>query len=174
MYQTPLNLPPSFNPAMLAEMALRGAEQLCCMNVSATSVILQTHASAATVLGLPDWSSLIAATSEQARQAVTTGTEQMVQAAQQAGEVFNALQRSTSEMVEEHSAKAAEALQAGVSDLASQSRKNLEALGEAGQALARRATQAGSDVLDAMPTPDMPMAPLSEAIQETLPEGPNS
>jgi hypothetical protein len=143
MYQNPLNLAStkSFDPVVLTEVALRSAEQFYAMNVSATGVLLQTQASAATALGLPDWSSMIAATTEQTHQVLAASTDQLLQAAQQASEVMQAFQLSASDLVEEQSAKTAEAWQAGVSDL------------------------------ETLHKPDLPLSPLSDAVQNALPHG---
>jgi DNA anti-recombination protein RmuC len=172
MYQTSLGLASakSFDPVLLTEMALRSAEQFYCMNVSATGVLLQTQASAATALGLPDWSPVIAATTEQTRQVVSASTDQILQAAQQATEAITAFQRNASELVEEHSAKASEALQAGVEQLSSQARESVGRFNAAAENLTHQAADLTAEALESIPKPDLPLDPLAAAVHDALPD----
>lgn len=180
MYQAPLDLPGSsggFYPIQITEMALRGAEQFYEMNVSATRVLLQTQASTATAFGLPDWSPLIEATTEQARQMMSAGTEQILSAAQRANEVVTELQRTTSQLFETQktqNAEAAEALQRNMQELSSKTAENLANMGDAATAALKQATSAGKEELETVAhTPDMPLSPLSEAVQSALPSSMN-
>ena len=157
------------NAAVITEMALRSAEQLCSMNMSATSVLLQTQASAASIFGLPDWSPLIAASTEQTRKLLSSGTDQVLQAAQHAREVVSELQRSTTELVESQTAKASEALQAGVEQLSTQARDTFSKAQDATAQFAEDSASAALSAMERMPKPDLPRDPVAEAVQNVLP-----
>ncbi|RYY90107.1 MAG: hypothetical protein EOO15_03880 [Chitinophagaceae bacterium] len=133
MYQTNLNLPNGsngLNPVRMTELALRSAEQLYDMNVSATRALLQTQVGTAKALGLPDWSSLFDMATNQTRQAWSAGSEQVLTAAQRTTEVATELQRSASQILEAQTAQtaqAAETLKQNMQELTSQAAQALNA-----------------------------------------------
>ncbi|WP_298011632.1 hypothetical protein [uncultured Aquabacterium sp.] len=162
-------------PVDLAETVLRTAEQFCQMNVAATSVMLQAQAQAAGAVGLPDWSAMIAVGSEQTRHMLTIGTDQLVQAAQHADAMACEMQRNTSQMLQDQTARATEMVSTSLDQMGQRARDQLDRVGAWQDRTVNAAagwTQATADVMERMPRPDLRMAPLSQAVQSALPAGP--
>lgn len=154
MYQTDLKLQDAagaFNPVHAAELALRGAGQLYELNVSATRVFLQAQANAAAAFGVPDFSPLFDLATDQTRQLLTAGTEQVLGAARRASDATAEMQRNAGQLMEAQATQAAEQLGRGVQ------RFNEQAIGNLSQLSA--ATADATSLL----RPDMPLNPISEA-----------
>lgn len=163
-------------PADLAETALRTAQQFCQMNVAATSVMLQAQAQAAGAVGLPDWSALIAIGSEQTRHMLALGTDQLVHAAQHADAMACDLQRNASQLLQDQATRASELVNSSLGQLGEQTREQLDRVGAWQARTVGAAADLGQRTADAtdttLPRPDLPMAPLSQAVQNVLPAGP--
>lgn len=173
---------PTVAPSELTETAIRTAEQICQMNVAATSVMLQAQAQTACALGMPDWSSVIAAGSEQTRQVLSAGTEQLVQAAQQTEAVVGELQRNASQLMEDQASRTSQLIQDGMAELSQQTRDSLDRIEDWRAEAIDTATsgvtaiqdwgQLTADAMDHLPRPDLQLAPLPQAVQGVLPAGP--
>ncbi|MFN3885390.1 MAG: hypothetical protein ACK4MG_00390 [Aquabacterium sp.] len=173
---------PTAMPSEFAETAIRTAEQICQMNVAATSVMLQAQAQTASALGMPDWSQVIAAGSEQTRQVLSAGTEQLVQAAQQTEAVVGELQRNASQLMEDQTSRASQLIQDGMAELSQQTREHLGRVDDwQGQALDSATSgvtaiqdwgRMTADAMDQLPRPDLRLAALPQAVQGVLPAGP--
>lgn len=169
MYQTDLKLQGAsgaFNPIQVTELALRGAEQLYDMNVSTARVFVQAQANTAAAFGVPDWSPLFDLATDQTRQILTAGTDQMLDAAQRASEVATELQRNAGQLLESQTAQAAQHLQRGMQEFNTQASENLSQLsraaGDATQAL-RDGTDLVQHAAAQLAQPPMPLNPISEA-----------
>lgn len=117
-------------PVQLTALALRGLGQVYDMNLSATRVLLQTHARAASVLGWPDWSEMFHQVDDRARHVFASGAEQLMQTAQRANEAAADLQRQVGRVVETQAVTIAENLQQGLEELGTQTSEGLRHLSE--------------------------------------------
>jgi DNA anti-recombination protein RmuC len=117
-------------PVQLTALALRGLGQVYDMNISATRVLLQTQARAASVLGWPDVSEIFNQVDDRARHVFASGAEQLMQAAQRANEAAVDLQRQVGRVVETQAVTIAENLQQGLEELGTQTSEGLRHLTE--------------------------------------------
>jgi hypothetical protein len=123
---------------------LRSIGQVYDMNLSATRVLLQTQARAASALGLPDWSGLFGSVDERARHVFAAGAEQLVSTAQRANEVAVDLQREVGRVVETQTATVAETLKQGLEELGSQASEGLSQLVQSTRQQAEEAERVAS------------------------------
>ena len=162
MYQTDLKLQDAagaFNPVHAAELALRGAGQLYELNVSATRVFLQAQANAAAAFGVPDFSPLFDLATDQTRQLLTAGTEQVLGAARRASDATAEMQRNAGQLMEAQATQAAEQL---VGQWAEQLGRGVQRFNEQAIGNLSQLSAATADATSLL-RPDMPLNPISEA-----------
>ena len=121
---------PSVPGINIAAYAVRGFSQLADMQLAATRLFLQTQARAATSLGLPDYSDLFRVADDRAKQLFTSGTEQLLNTAQQAGSTLSEVQRQVGRIVESQTVTLADTWQRGIEELGAQAEQGLETLSD--------------------------------------------
>lgn len=172
MYQTDLTLRDAsgtFNPVQAAELALRGAEQLYDIQMSAARVMLQAQANTAAAFGMPDWSSsFFDLAIDQTRQMWCAGAEQVLDAAQRASDITTELQRNAGQLIESQAAQATDTLERGMQEFNDQATQNLSSLSRAMDGATQAMDQGrewAQDTAARMARPDMPLNPVGEAVQ---------
>lgn len=110
MYQTALNLHDAssiFNPVQATELALRGAEHLYELNVSAARLLLQAQLNTAVAFGMPDWLPFFDLATDQTRNMWLAGAGQVLDAGQRTNDVATELQSQAGQMIESQASELA-------------------------------------------------------------------
>lgn len=129
---------------------MRSISQVYDMNLSAARVMLQTHARAASALGLPDWSGLFNSMDERARHVFSTGAEQLVNTAKRANEAAAELQREVGRVVETQATSVAETLKHGLEELGTHATEGFDQLVQTAREQAEEAERVASALGDEM------------------------
>ena len=133
-------------PVHLTALALKSIGQVYDMNLSATRVLLQTQARAASALGLPDWSGLFNVVDERARHVFSAGADQWLDTAQRANDAAAELQREVGRVVETRATAVAQTLQQGLEELGSQANEGLNQLVQTARDQAEEAERVASSI----------------------------
>jgi ElaB/YqjD/DUF883 family membrane-anchored ribosome-binding protein len=115
-------------PVQIAELALRGANQLFDMQLSTLRTVWQTQARAAAAFGFPDCSPLFEGNGfdDRIREMRAKGAEQFVNTTQRATETVAEIQRQVGELVQTQAATAAQTWQQGLEQLGAQADESLQ------------------------------------------------
>lgn len=141
----------------LTSVALRGVGQVCDLQMTAARMLLRSQARAMAAFGWPDVTGLFNSADERTRNLYATAAEQMVRAAQRAGEAATELQREVSRLVDTQAAMAVENWQRGLEEIGTQAEQGLNELCETTRRTAEEAAEATRTT--------------AEATRETLREG---
>lgn len=107
-------------------IAFRGIGRLCDMQMAATRLMLQTQASAACALGMPDYSGLFRIADDRAKRVFSSGAEQLLQLAERTNETTSEIQREMGRLLEVQTVNEAENWQRGLEELGAQAEESLE------------------------------------------------
>lgn len=134
-YQSTTAFDASRLPGTLAEMTLRSTQQLFDMQMTTVRTLMETQSRAAAAFGLPDCSDLFRArgSDERVRQALETGTQCLVETAQQTGAALAEIQRQVGKIAESQANTAAEQWQQGLEQLSERTSQSLQQLRETAQ-----------------------------------------
>jgi len=128
--------------------ALRSFGKVFDMNMTATRVMLQTQARAASALGWPDLSDVFNRVDEKARSVFSASAEQLAQTAQMTNEAASELQRQVGRVVETQAATVAETLQQGFEELGAHTSESLKQLCDTAREQAEQAERVGESVCE--------------------------
>ena len=137
--------------------ALRSFGKVFDMNMTATRVMLQTQARAASALGWPDLSDVFNRVDEKARSVFSASAEQLAQTAQMPNEAASELQRQVGRVVETQAATVAETLQQGFEELGAHTSESLKQLCDTAREQAEQAERVGES--------------MSQELRDTLRQG---
>ena len=142
---------PSQFPHALTEMALRGANQMLDMQMTTLRTLMETQARTAAAFGFPDCSDLFRGNGadQRLRQALSSGTEQLVGTTQRTGDAVKEIQRSVGQIVETQASTAAEHWQQGLEQLGAQTDASLKQMCSVMQQQAEQIERATRSVADA-------------------------
>jgi hypothetical protein len=123
----------------LTEMAVRGATQIYCLQMSALRALSETHARTAAAFGFPDWTEWLRNGSEESlRQAAISTTQQVMETSRRTGEAVNRLGANLRELLQAQTGAAAQQWQRVIEQFGAQTTESLERFREVAEGQSQR------------------------------------
>jgi len=110
----------------MAEIAIRGAALLFDIQMQAARDLMEMQARSASVLGIPDCSSLFKAADDRARRLFSGSADELVNTTRRATETVNEVNRQLGRLVERQAVEIAEQMRQGIDQLGRHAEQGLQ------------------------------------------------